>query len=518
VTAGRKSWTFGKWLGLGVLLLAISLMLWLANSLRTRGDDDEVLRSGPVVAIQDKAEFLAFLPVPARDRTALIFICGSAVAAEAYTELLRPVAEAGFAVFIVRLPYRFAPLHSHRQIVFDRVRRVIDAYPDVANWVVSGHSLGGALAAGLAAAGTDPLSGLALIATTHPRVDDLSQLRYPVTVIYATRDGIANAGKVRANRVRLPQHTQWVEIAGGNHAQFGRYGEQAFDGDATISREAQEALTRLAVIRLLDEVDTFRAGDVRPNMAATDCPDRSVVFIAHRGMVAEGYPENTLVAFRHAIENGADAIEIDLRGTKDGEVVVIHDETVGRTTNGEGAVADMSLAELRKLDAGRGERIPTYEEVLKFVSGTGVKLLLDIKESQVLDGRKVVRLAEEHGAVLNVIVGPRTLKDLRAFRALNSRLRTLGFIKDVEDIEPFAKMGADIIRLWPKWIDANPGLVDKVHRLGKSVWATTGDASHDELEKLIKLGVNGIISDRPELIGELRASRDKCQGPSGVTP
>lgn len=173
----------------------------------------------------------------------------------------------------------------------------------------------------------------------------------------------------------------------------------------------------------------------------------------------------------------------------------------------------MSLAALKKLNAGRGERIPTYDEVLKFVSGSGVMLLLDIKESQVLDGRKVVRLAEEHDAVLNVIVGPRNLEDLRAFRALNSRLRTLGFIKDVEDIELFVKMGADIIRLWPKWIYANPGLVDKVHRLNKSVWATTGDASRDELEKLIKLGVDGIISDRPEVMSELRADIRKCREP-----
>jgi glycerophosphoryl diester phosphodiesterase len=249
------------------------------------------------------------------------------------------------------------------------------------------------------------------------------------------------------------------------------------------------------------------------SQAAAESPDCGVVFIAHRGAAVQGYPENTLAAFRQAIEIGAEAIEIDLRGTKDGEIVIMHDETVNRTTNGRGAVADRSLAELKKLDAGRGERIPTYEEVLQLVAGTGVTLLIDIKESQVLGGRKVVRMTEEHNAVQNVIVGSRNLEDLRAFRALNSKLRTLGFINEVEDIGPFAQMGADIIRLWPKWIYANPRLVDKVHQLGKPVWTTTGDASRAELEILVKLGVNGIISDRPAAMNDLLADMRKRRGP-----
>lgn len=108
--------------------------------------------------------------------------------------------------------------------------------------------------------------------------------------------------------------------------------------------------------------------------------DRSageVVFVAHRGGIVPGYPENTLAAFRHAIELGVDAIEIDPRGTKDGEIVIMHDATVDRTTNGRGRVEDLALRELKALDAGGGERVPTYEEVLELVAGSGVDLLLD---------------------------------------------------------------------------------------------------------------------------------------------
>jgi glycerophosphoryl diester phosphodiesterase len=246
--------------------------------------------------------------------------------------------------------------------------------------------------------------------------------------------------------------------------------------------------------------------------AASGWPDWAIAFIAHRGGIVPGFPENTIAAFRQAIKHGAEVIEIDLRGTKDGEVVIMHDETLDRTTTGKGKVTDYTLAELKKLDAGAGERIPTYEEVLRLVAGTGVKLLLDIKESPVLDKRKVVRLTDKYNAALNVIVGPRNLDDLRAFRALNPNLRTLGFIRNVEDIEPFAQAGIDIIRLWPKWIYASPDLVKKVHQLGKPVWTTAGTAPREELEKLIKLGVNGILSDLPEVMNKLLADMKKARG------
>jgi len=222
-------------------------------------------------------------------------------------------------------------------------------------------------------------------------------------------------------------------------------------------------------------------------LEASSWSSRSVVFVAHRGGIVPGYPENTLLAYRQAIALGVHAIEIDLRGTKDGS----------------GNVSDLTLTELRALDAGNGERVPTYEEVLRLVAGTGVTLLLDIKQSRVLDKEQVVRLTEEHNAVLNVIVGARSLEDLRAFRALNPNLRTLGFIPSVDDIESFVNAGVDIVRLWPKWIYAENYLVHKVHNLGRPVWATAGDAQRDELGDLVRLGVNGILSDSPNLLSSL---------------
>ncbi|MHC4066194.1 MAG: glycerophosphodiester phosphodiesterase, partial [Planctomycetota bacterium] len=224
------------------------------------------------------------------------------------------------------------------------------------------------------------------------------------------------------------------------------------------------------------------------------------------GGIVPGYPENTFAAYRRAIAAGVDAIEVDLRGTRDGRVVIMHDETLDRTTDGTGKVTEHTLAELQQLDAGGGERIPTYDEVLRLVSGTGVKLLLDIKISPVLDKRRVVQLTEQHGAVLDVIVGVRNVHDLRTFRRLNPNIRTLGFVGTPGEIEDFVTAGVDIIRLWPAWISADEELVRKVQQLGKPVWTTAGDAPREDLEQLIQSGVNGILSDFPEVMAKVVAA------------
>ena len=97
--------------------------------------------------------------------------------------------------------------------------------------------------------------------------------------------------------------------------------------------------------------------------------------IGHRGYSAK-YPENTLAAFQAAMDVGADMIEFDILLSKDNIPVIIHDDTLNRTTNGKGRVATYTLAELKKLDAGNGETIPTFEELLEL---TQKKIFLHIE-------------------------------------------------------------------------------------------------------------------------------------------
>lgn len=103
----------------------------------------------------------------------------------------------------------------------------------------------------------------------------------------------------------------------------------------------------------------------------------SLLIIGHRGVMGVE-PENTLRSFRHAEQAGMDAIELDLHLSKDGALVVMHDTDVDRTTDGKGAIADRTLAELRELDAGQGERIPVFEEVLDAV---GSPIQAEIKDA-----------------------------------------------------------------------------------------------------------------------------------------
>lgn len=122
--------------------------------------------------------------------------------------------------------------------------------------------------------------------------------------------------------------------------------------------------------------------------------------IAHRGASGQ-YPENTLLAFAKALEQGADAIELDVRVTADGVPVVLHDPTLERTTTGAGAVSRLSLTEVRRADAGTGERVPTLAEVLD--GFPTAPLLVEIKERRA--ARATLALLREHHAERRVLVG-----------------------------------------------------------------------------------------------------------------
>ena len=284
---------------------------------------------------------------------------------------------------------------------------------------------------------------------------------------------------------------------------------QAHAGHIT-KEQYQDAM--LALYGIFDPPSRVRGRQLMDEEQADDeriWPRGRVVVVNHRGL-SQGFPENTLAAFRNSIALGVDAIELDLRGTRDRIPVIMHDPTVDRTTNGSGAVEMLPLSQVKRLDAGshidkkfRRERVPTYEEVLALIPKTGIHLLLDIKPSATLDLRSVVRLTEKHGAILNVIIGARTVKDILQFRVLNPNLRALGFVKNQNDIKSFITAGAEIIRLWPKWVQAEPNLVRRVHKLGKAVWVTANNAGEKELLALIRLQVNGILTDRPEILAKL---------------
>lgn len=250
----RRSLT-RRWIRRGFLAWTMVSTIWLANSIRTQGVDPSLLRNSVAVSVADHSGVLEFHPTSNQSRPGLIFLCGSGIAAEAYAPLLRPVAEKGYFVCIVRLPLRFAPFDAQKEEAIDRAVRVMSDHPEVSRWVVSGHSLGAALACRLVDRQPSGLAGVVLLGTTHPRDKSLSWCKFPMTKVYASNDGIAPAAKVLGNKDLLPSSTAWVEIKGGNHSLFGHYGHQLFDGEATIGREEQQRISREAIQNVLERAE-----------------------------------------------------------------------------------------------------------------------------------------------------------------------------------------------------------------------------------------------------------------------
>ena len=241
-----------KWVSRGFIAWAIFVFVFLFSGYRTVDVDENLFHDDSTVSVEETPATLSF--VPGEYDTGLIFFCGSGVSSHAYAPLLRPIAEEGFGVFVVKLPYRFAMLESHKEEAIKRAKKVVTNHPEVNRWVVSGHSLGGALSCRIVNADIDKLDGLVLIGTTHPKQDDLSSVAVPVTKVYGSEDGIALAEKIMANKTLLPSSTKYTLIEGGNHAQFANYAGQFLDGKATISREEQQSITRTALLEMLRTV------------------------------------------------------------------------------------------------------------------------------------------------------------------------------------------------------------------------------------------------------------------------
>src|SRR6266540_5750567 len=240
---------------------------------------------------------------------------------------------------------------------------------------------------------------------------------------------------------------------------------------------------------------------------------RPIIF-AHRG--ASTYaPENTVVAFELALAQQADAIELDVKLSADGHVIVHHDPTVDRTTNGKGKVKDLSLAELKKLDAGsffaenfHGEKIPTLEEVFEVV---GKRTFINVELTNYKTPRDqlvetVCMLVKKCGLEEHVMFSsffaynlskaraylPDVPRGLLAFNGwLGAWARSFGFA--------FGKYQA----LHPYMADVTPQQVQRVHRLNRRIHVWTVNAA-DDMHRLFHWGVDAIFTDDPQLAVQVR--------------
>ena len=245
---------FRKKFRLFLILFWGSVVIWMFFQMQASGFDESVLASDSLVQVDNSSEFIRFTPTSSNafdSSTAVIFYPGALVQAEAYAPFARRIAENGYPVLIQKIPYRLAFTERLENSVFNETLNIIASYPNSVNWVLAGHSKGGAMASDFVGLHPDKLSGLLLIGTSHPRRIDLSDLNIPVTKIYASEDGLASVEEVKQFSVNLPDETNFALIEGGNHSQLGYYGFQFGAGSASISQEEQQQQLLKASLELL---------------------------------------------------------------------------------------------------------------------------------------------------------------------------------------------------------------------------------------------------------------------------
>jgi pimeloyl-ACP methyl ester carboxylesterase len=234
---------------LGVIIVAavVGFVAWGETPARPMAEALAALQSDSQVTVT-VGEWLTFTPADSQPTTGLVFYPGGRVDYRAYAPAAHQIAAQGYLVVIVRMPLNLAVLDPGAAV------KVIAAYPEIQHWAVGGHSLGGAMAANYAKNHPDTVDGLALWAAYPASSDDLSASGLHVVSIFASLDGLATGEKIDASRPLLPADTVWVSIAGGNHAQFGWYGDQAGDNPATISRQEQQDQVIQATVNLLESI------------------------------------------------------------------------------------------------------------------------------------------------------------------------------------------------------------------------------------------------------------------------
>jgi glycerophosphoryl diester phosphodiesterase len=229
-----------------------------------------------------------------------------------------------------------------------------------------------------------------------------------------------------------------------------------------------------------------------------------VLAIAHRG--ASGYaPENTLAAFRRAVAQGISFIETDLHLTRDAHFVAIHDERVERTTNGHGEIHSMTLAEVRRLDAGSwfasefmGERIPTLEDILEFARKNDVVFYLELKPNGFWGGEHaLISALRDSSEIPRSVIISFDPAILAALRKLEPTLMT-GLLYDGKLEKPFEKaMEIGARQLAVRGDLVTPNFLEQARKRDLQVvcW-TVNSPAHMRL--LVSAGVDGIMSDYPD--------------------
>ena len=241
--------------------------------------------------------------------------------------------------------------------------------------------------------------------------------------------------------------------------------------------------------------------------------------MAHRGN-SRSAPENTIAAITESLELDVDVCEFDVRCTKDGYVVLMHDETIDRTTNGTGRIADMTLAEAKLLDTGFwksdkyiGQTVPALDEVLGIVNAAGKDALIELKDDSAAG--EVARLIEVYSMTRSAIALSSSADVHRRIAAINKNIRRALLCTEFPShvnsssakinwlAERAAELDVEIVDLDYRFVC--PELISRLHAIGKKVWVWTVN-SPVIMKCLIDWGIDGITSDTPGVLKKVTES------------
>lgn len=250
-----------------------------------------------------------------------------------------------------------------------------------------------------------------------------------------------------------------------------------------------------------------------------------VSVVAHRGASAEA-PENTMAAFRRALEVGCDLLEFDCHLSRDGAVVVIHDDTLERTTNGQGWVADHTLEELRRLDAGSwfssrfdAERIPSLDDVLGWASSTPLVLSIEIKQPTPVAGRPryqdiehaIAKVVRRHGFERRVLVHSFDHPTVAAIRDDLPGVPTAVSFGGGTFLDPLVHArAARASGIHPWWAWASPEVCAPAHEaeLHVHAWGTPEPPEPEVTAMLVRAGVDSLDANDPRKLRAILARMD----------
>ena len=232
-----------------IILVAISIIffiVWTSSYYKATDETLAVFQFDTNITIES-GKYITFTPKVTTD-TGFIFYPGGKVEEEAYATFCKSIAREGYKVVIVPMPLKLAVLGGNK------ANNVIGDYPEIKNWAIGGHSLGGVMAANFAYKNPSSIKALILYASYPQESNNMSTQDIKVLSSWGSKDGVADIIKIKAAETLLPKDSIFESIEGGNHSQFGNYGFQKGDNASNISTNQQQQIAVKSTIDILNKI------------------------------------------------------------------------------------------------------------------------------------------------------------------------------------------------------------------------------------------------------------------------